>query len=301
MPDTFAQSDRNKFWFTPSLGIGVHKFRNRPHAPESLPHAHEEYELHLCLRGRTEFFFSGERYALGPGDLLVINPGELHYGRHTKDQAFSDYEAVAIVLDQSIVQNVFARMVQSKPLKRQQVVFGQKVHEFKILRLIAELLLELQETAEGFEIVVESEVSQILVHLLRHHLEPKPARRQHAVYPQLPYLFMFRTLEFMRRCPENSFSLEQLCKGIGCSQSYFTQRFRNSTGLSPHVFYTRLLIKEAMRLLRSCDDPVKTVAYELGFKDVSHFCRVFQSLAGTTPRTFRYLEDSEYSVIRSQL
>lgn len=39
----------------------------------------------------------------------------------------------------------------------------------------------------------------------------------------------------------------------------------------------------ARRLLATQEYSVKEVAYDLGFRDPSHFCKVFHSLVGTTP------------------
>ncbi|WP_295120683.1 helix-turn-helix transcriptional regulator [uncultured Chitinophaga sp.] len=47
------------------------------------------------------------------------------------------------------------------------------------------------------------------------------------------------------------------------------------------------LALEARRLLFHTDKPVKEIAYELGFEDVSYFIRFFKRLAGDTPAKFR--------------
>jgi AraC-like DNA-binding protein len=99
---------------------------------------------------------------------------------------------------------------------------------------------------------------------------------------------MVRTLEYMSACAKSDFNLAQLCRTIGLSSSLFIQLFkRSSDGLSPAAYFNRLVMAKARRLLRTTDWPVKNVAYELGFQNDSHFCRVFHASFGMSPGAFR--------------
>jgi len=44
------------------------------------PHAHETYAIGLCREGRVAVRHGGARHVMGPGDILLVNPGELHTG-----------------------------------------------------------------------------------------------------------------------------------------------------------------------------------------------------------------------------
>lgn len=66
-------------------------------------------------------------------------------------------------------------------------------------------------------------------------------------------------------------TLDALAAAVSFSPFHFARSFRATTGLTPHAFATAHRLTRAKdRLLRS-DAAVRTVAYEVGFSNVSHF------------------------------
>ena len=43
------------------------------------PHQHDFYELYCLLNGPFTFHVENNRYALKPGSLLLVQPGEVHW------------------------------------------------------------------------------------------------------------------------------------------------------------------------------------------------------------------------------
>src|SRR5439155_3365198 len=71
-----------RFWFSSQSEVCLHRFRYRSDEMDSLPHTHDEYNIVFCLKPGLEYAVRGRREVLAPGDVLVINPGELHHGRY---------------------------------------------------------------------------------------------------------------------------------------------------------------------------------------------------------------------------
>jgi AraC family transcriptional regulator len=173
-------------------------------------------------------------------------------------------------------------------LDRNRVFFLDKMCDPSLLALVEELMHEIDQRQGGYELVVDSIVLQILVHLFRSLL--RPLFEPGTVEPprQLPSWQMVRSLEYMNARGKSKFSLAEICADIGTSTSRFIQLFKNSvSSMSPHVYYNRLIVSKAQRLLMTGDLSVKEVAYELGFQNESHFCKVFRTCAGVTPGNFR--------------
>ena len=65
------------------------------------------------------------------------------------------------------------------------------------------------------------------------------------------------------------------------------QRYtRQELGCPPQQFLNHLRLRDAQSLLVKSES-VKWTAIQLGFKQVSHFCRVFKRYAGMTPGEYR--------------
>lgn len=67
----------------------------------------------------------------------------------------------------------------------------------------------------------------------------------------------------------------------------FRRRFTAEVGLPPHAYQLRLRMRRAKHLLLRDDAPIKTVAYDLGFRDQLYFSRLFTRYEGINPRAFR--------------
>ena len=82
-------------------------------------------------------------------------------------------------------------------------------------------------------------------------------------------------------CDDPIPALAALCK---MSQTQFRRLFSEYTGgLSPVDYRNKLRIEKADRLIRSESVTVEQAARESGFRDLSHFYRVYKRLKGHTP------------------
>lgn len=70
----------------------------------------------------------------------------------------------------------------------------------------------------------------------------------------------------------------------GC---YLIRLFKREVGLSPLRYINQKKIEKAQLLLLTADMPVKEIAYELGFFDLSYFIRLFKKKVGVTPQEYR--------------
>lgn len=74
---------------------------------------------------------------------------------------------------------------------------------------------------------------------------------------------------------------------VGLSESWFSRAFKSTTGMSPLQWQKEQRVRNAQALLRETQLSVAEVADRLGFADQSHFTKVFRTVAGQTPATWR--------------
>jgi len=82
-------------------------------------------------------------------------------------------------------------------------------------------------------------------------------------------------------------SLQQIATEFDLSVSHFSRAFRKSTGLPPHQWLLRQRVKVAKQLMAVRDLPLSEIAISAGFANQSHFTRVFSSLVGASPGSWR--------------
>ena len=81
--------------------------------------------------------------------------------------------------------------------------------------------------------------------------------------------------------------VKQLARVLDVHPVYLSQAFRVSYGESLSQFVRRTRVERAANSLKETDKSMVQIAFESGFCDQSHFCRVFRDATGFTPREFR--------------
>lgn len=84
-------------------------------------------------------------------------------------------------------------------------------------------------------------------------------------------------------------STRRAAQASGLNRNVFSRRFAAWMGIRFAEFALRFRLKQAADRLLSQHDPVKAVARQWGFVDISHFSRVFRKYYGLAPAAFRRL------------
>ena len=96
-------------------------------------------------------------------------------------------------------------------------------------------------------------------------------------------------------------SLEAMASWAGLSPFHFLRTFTRTLGLTPHQYLIRCRLADAARLLGECELPVTTIAFDVGFDDLSHFIRTFRRATGVAPRRFRELASGDRADLQAML
>lgn len=103
----------------------------------------------------------------------------------------------------------------------------------------------------------------------------------------LPERKLKRAIEYINDNLSTEVSLEALATVVGMSMYYFIQLFKQSIGCTPHQYVLQCRVERAKQLLRTTKLPIIDIALQVGYKNQSHFTKVFRKLTGTTPREYR--------------
>ena len=95
------------------------------------------------------------------------------------------------------------------------------------------------------------------------------------------------------------YDARELAKLCALSTRQLQRRFKQQLQRSPQDWLNEQRIEAARRLLLS-GGQVKRVAFELGFKQVSHFCRQFKVYNNVTPSQFLNHVPSRMSLMDNQ-
>ncbi len=96
-------------------------------------------------------------------------------------------------------------------------------------------------------------------------------------------------IEYIQNHLDCDLTLNTLASLIEISPHYFASLFKQSTGLSPHKYITQRRLEKAKTLLRQRNLAISFICQEVGFKNQSHFTRVFRQHFKITPKAYQDL------------
>jgi AraC-like DNA-binding protein len=238
-------------------------------------HTHETYAFGVVHRGVGQYVCEGRRYVVKTGDLILINPGDLHDGGAGSRAGVSYRTCYVSPQRLRHVCEAWNTNQDSLPYFPKQAAT-----DVDSSRLISRLLDCLEESASVLE--HEERLYSVLNRLIttfckginrRLHVAPCPSAVAQAR----------ATLEdrYADHIP-----LMELAGLVQLSPYHFLRLFRASVGLPPHAYQTQVRIDKAKAMLAH-GAPIASVAAQTGFVDQSHLSRAFKRVVGVSPGNYR--------------
>jgi len=84
----------------------------------------------------------------------------------------------------------------------------------------------------------------------------------------------------------DQYGIVNLCNALGMSRAQVYRKFKSIIDSSPHDYLRTYRLHKAKQLLLTTKLNVSEVAYRTGFKNVSHFSRIFSKMFGKNPSEF---------------
>lgn len=234
---------------------------------------HETYAVCTLLDisgGETEWNYRQKRYCAKAGELMLMEPGEVHSNPHTIPPC--DFRVLFV--DSSIVEAAARELG---------IAHAHWKSGHGIDPLLRQGLIQLHASLEGAagRLERESRFVACLRGLLERHSESKPR-----AWKQRPRPALLRARDFIRENYSRVITLEALAAATGLSRFHLVREFSREFGLPPHQYKLHIQVEKARDLL-AVGFPAAMIASETGFADQSHFIRHFRKINGVTPG--RYL------------
>ena len=245
-------------------------------------HFHDYYVIGFIEQGKRRLWYRNREYAIGPGCVLLFNPGDTHACVQT-DGGTLDYRgfniATEIMLD--LAEEITGK--RALPGFSPAVLRDEDVSCY--LRPLHDLVLN-----GSLEFGKEESLLFMLSLLMRRCGQPFedciPECREE----------IKQACAFMEEHAAERISLDQICRQAGLSKSTLLRAFTKSKGVTPYCYLESLRIGRAKKLLEQGASPMEA-ALQTGFSDQSHFTNYFTRFIGLTPGAYRdiFLKSDEAS------
>jgi AraC family transcriptional regulator len=217
-----------------------------------------------------------QKYAV-PGDVEIIPAKNYQRFRWHQELEFIDLYLEPGLLNRSFQGSVELDRVELVP---QFLARDPLIHQIG-LALKAELELG------GSRLYAETMASALAAHLLRRYsVQPRsiPSDSSRLTRQQLQ-----AAIAYIHEHLSADLSLSELAAVVNLSPHYFASLFKRSTGKPPHQYVLEQRIASAKQLLIQPEHEIIDISQQVGFRNQSHFTRVFRQQTGVTPKVYRTL------------
>lgn len=251
-------------------------------------HSHNYYEIIYCSYVvDAEYLVGSERYRLRKGDIIVIPPGISHRPL-LPERLQAPYRRDLIWISHEFIQQLYAQGFPMPEIPQRPLLLRTAGTRWEYLGdLFHWGVDEAEKKDSGWEMVVYGNTVQIVAHLFR-AFQDRTALPLQAEKPQL----MDQVLDYIEAHLASKITLAEVAKQFFVSQSTITQTFRNKMGVSFYRCVTQQRLIAAKRFIEQ-DQPLESVAMQVGFKDYSSFYRAFKQEYGISPRQYRQMQEKK--------
>lgn len=267
--------------------------RSRPSGWNIRPHAHANLShIFLIRRGGGVMETEHAPLSYSAPALLLIPARTIHAFRWEPESA-----GWVLTLSDAYLQDLFVQEPGFRSLfeEADRLELAEDDPQMPLFEAaVARLARELNWTAPGHAIAVESCLVAILVEALRLLLD----RSRHIHVPPGPHAqIVARFRAMIEESYRTPLPLAAYAAGLGVSPARLRAACLKAAGQPPSSLIQARRLLEARRMLLYSNATIAETAYHLGYDDPAYFSRVFQQGAGLSPRAFRkrYFETAAQS------
>lgn len=248
-------------------------------------HHHDFYEIYFFISGDVTFSIESKQYVLLPGDILLINPKELHQPKFGTSDA--PYERIVLWVRKSCMakyktqEEDLTECFDCKDQKSSNLLRVGTQRQNNILKLLKLMIFEDDNKLYGSEFLKGCFLGQLLVEINRLTRETphlyKPQDKGSALASEV--------VNYINTHYQEKISLEDLAAKFFMSKYHLSHEFNRVVGTSiyRYIIQKRLLIAKQMLY----EDFSPTDVYQkCGFGDYANFYRAFKSEYGISPKEF---------------
>lgn len=233
-------------------------------------HTHDQYGIGVVDTGAHSSWSDRGQVEAIPGNLICVNPGEVHDGRPLGGRSRSWR---LLYLDPGKVIDALEDVSDGAS---RDFMFVAPVFADDDVRALFDSAFAWARSGELME--CETALLKLVACLRRHSNGAHPERRG-------PIPRIARARARIDADPTAQLTLAELAREAGLSRYQLIRGFARETGLTPHAYILQHRMGRARQLILAGRD-LAEVAVVTGFYDQSHLTRYFVRQFGVTPRRY---------------
>lgn len=248
-------------------------------------HHHDFYEVNFLISGDVTYVIESRVYHVRPGQMLLINPRELHQVYIQPDAA--PYERYMLWIAPDLLKSLSSEQTDlCRCFDMNRPHYGNLLHlsaeqQKSIPAMIETLLYEQDQPSYGSDLLRKNLLAELMIHINRLVDQQDVAAESGAD----SCTTVARVIDYINDHYHEPLSLDALAERFFVSKYHLSHEFTRQmgTGIYQYIQKKRLLI--ARQLMAQGRKPVDVYA-ACGFGDYAAFFRAFRKVYGLSPKAY---------------
>ena len=255
-------------------------------------HHHDFYEVYFLLGGEVEYWVEGRILRLTKGDILLINPMELHRPMVQPDSPL--YERIVLWINREFLEGLTTK---DGPLSRcfdltlPNLICPNSRERSVLTARMSDLVREYYSREYGSDQCAQGLFLQLMVQLNRLVLRAEGGQGTQREFSPL----VEKALQYIGEHIGSPLSLEEIAGACFVSKYHLAHTFGKEMDISVYryIMLRRLLLA---RHMLQAGEAAGDVSAACGFSDYTSFYRAFRAEYGISPRDFAAGQYIQYSI-----
>ena len=235
-------------------------------------HWHDFFEIEIILSGKGKQNLNGTEYNLEKGCVYLLTPTDYH-----DVIPENDVEIFNIMFHENLLTDEFSEILS---YGKDNMIFKLKDTEFEEIKALCFILeSEYTKNKKFHENYIKNILECLLIQIFRktEYIGKQNTKKPNQIQKAIQYI----NIHF-----KDNPSLTETASLINTNANYFSQKFKEETGMGYNEYLTERKLKYAKKLLKSGRFTATEVCFASGFNSISNFMRAFKAKTGITPAQY---------------
>lgn len=243
-------------------------------------HNHDFSEFVYILSGKGKCRVDDVIYDIEEGDLLLLNPKQMHqfFPREEGTPATEFFVAMTDMQLPGLLPNYVRD--EGEPL----IMHTTGELRLKLFKICSSMEAEAAVYRPGRYFMLKSYLMQMILLVIREKAEPIEVKNGFAFESVNKKHVVEQILNYFEDHYQEKVSLEQIAENMYLSPFYISKIFKSETGDTPIHHLINIRLERAYELLeRGNVKSIQEVAAKVGYDDAYHFSKLFKKKYGMPP------------------
>lgn len=236
-------------------------------------------------KGNASIHIEGNIYNIGEGDIVILNPDELHvtmYNPNTYIEKIVLHIGDLIFQRFGVEKNVFLDTISKKIKGKGNLILFESVKQHDIDKDLEKCLIFAKENTLESRILLTCKTIEVLAKLSK-LVEVSDNISNHIATSNAN---VNDIIDYINRHHTEEITLDTLAQRFHFSKYYIAHLFKDYVGVSPYDYLIMRRLYNCNNLIRA-NHTVKEACFKVGFNNYSNFYRLYKKHFKITPLEFK--------------